>query len=379
MKKWFRRFYIFNKRLYKQASFVAILVLLLLSVCTFSLTAESDSGFVRIVLAQTNSDDAISSKIIKSLIEDDSIILFTYAKNPESAIDAVKNGQADSAWIFPEDMNEKLSAFADTKKNSIVRVVEREQNVFLRLSREKLHSALYNYSAKAFFINYSRENLAQLSNLSDEKLLEFFDNAKISDKLFTFGNPSSANQTNTSSDDYLTAPLRGLLGVITVLGGIAATMRYMQDEQNNTFAWVPQKRRFPLEIGCITVATLNISLVSTIALCASGLYRFNSTELVCVVFYAICCSAFCMLLKQLFCNIKLLGAITPALILIIICVCPVFFVFKQVATLSVLFPPVYYINVSHDSKYILYMIVYSFAFVCLSFVLERLKFKLGKR
>lgn len=373
MQRLFKWFLILNKRLYKKWAFVAILAFLLVSVCFFSFAAAGDSGFVHIVLAQNNNGDAVSSEIVNKLLGEESMILFTKAETPAEAIRMIETGAADSAWIFPDKTGEAVSEFVDNKNDGFVRVIEREQNVFLRLSREKLNAVLYDYSAKAFFINYTRENIAQLSSLSDEELLEFFDSAKISEELFVFGNPSAADLTETPSDNYLTAPLRGLLGVITVLGGMAAALYYMQDEKNQTFAWVPQKNRLLVGIGCIAVATLNISVISMISLCVSGLYRFSVKEVICAVTFSVCCATFCMLLKQILGNVKVFGSVIPVLITVIICVCPVFFIIKQIRIFSFLFPPTYYINAANNNKYIVYMLIYSAVCFCLCFVLQKLR------
>lgn len=366
MLKWF---FILNKRLYKKASFVSILVLLLVSVILFSFMAKKESGFVRVVLAQEDNSDETSNEIIKSLLDENSMVLFTKAPSPDEAIEDIKSGVADSAWIFPKDMKKELSEFANTQTNSFVRVIEREQNVFLRLTREKLHAILYDYSAKAFFINYTRENLKELNDLSDDQLLEYFDSTIINDDLFVFGNPVSNN--NKDSNNYLLAPLKGLLGLIIVLGGMAATLYFMQDEKNGIFSFVAHRKKLFVEAACVTVATLNLSFTSMIILFTSGICKFSITEIISAFTYALCCSAFCMILRRLFCNVKLFASIIPALVIIIACICPVFFTIKQVRPLSFLFPPTYYINVSHSSIYLLYMVFYLGVCFLISFIFSK--------
>ncbi len=372
MPKLLKWFWILNKRLYKKASFIAILVLLFLAVCLFAIASQGDSGFVHVVLAQTDKADTLSSKIINDLLAEDSLILFTVEDTPEQALEAVKMGQADSAWIFPEDMAQQLSSFVSQKDGDFIRVVEREQTVFSRLSREKLHAALYNYSAKAFFIDYTRDNIPELNNLSDEELLNYYDECKISKELFVFGNPPSAS-SGTAESHYLTAPLRGLLGIITVLSGLAAALHYMQDEKKHTFAWVPQKNRWLVGLACISVSTINTALISMIALCVSGLYAFHVREVICALLFALCCASFCLLLKQVFRKIPILGSTIPVFIAMMTCICPVFFVIDQVRLLSFLFPPTYYIHAAYNNSYMAYMLVYVAVCLALSYLLEKLK------
>lgn len=369
MSKWIRWVYILNKRLYKRVSFLAILGILFASVCLFALASRGDSGFVHIVLAQVDSDDNMSSQITESLLKEDSMILFTKADSPDSAIEAVKSGVADAAWILPDNMQEKVADYPQTK-TAFVRVVEREQTVFLRLSREKLHSVLYDYCAKALFLHYTHENLAELSHLSDEELLNSFNSTMATDTLFVFDNP--VHGTSNTSINYLTSPLRGLLGVITLLSGMAAILYYLQDEQNKTYAWMPQNTKPFVVIACAIVATLNTIIISTASLWISGLYRVTVKEGIVAICYAVCCVAFCTLLKYLFDNIKIFAALIPALTAVITCTCPIFFNNKLLEPLSLLFPPTYYIKATYNNEYLLYMLLYSAVCLALCFFLHKI-------
>lgn len=370
MKKAFKWIYMLNKRLYKKASFIVILVLLLVSVIAFTIASKEESGFVRVVLAQSNKDDKISSEIVKELLNEDSLISFTLAESVDAAIDTVKLGEADTAWIFPEDMG-SLSDFS-LQKGGVIRVVEREQNVFLRLSREKLNSVLFKYSAKAYFLSYADEKLPTLSKFSDEELLTYFENAKIDEDIFTFENPiTSAEKTKTS--DYLSAPLRGILGVIIVLGGMAGLLYYMNDENKRHFSNISLKGQSFLAFASVITATINISVVALISLFVSGLYRITLTELACAIIFSFCTASFLMVLKELFGNIKAFGAVIPALVMIMCVVCPVFFNIKELRTYSFIFPPTYYINCSSNGKFLLYMLVYSAVCLTLAFLIKQIR------
>lgn len=371
MQRAFKWFLLLNKRLYKKWSFVAILALLLISVCLFTYMAKSESGFVHVLLVQTDKNDEISSRIVDKLLSEDSLILFTEAESPDEALKLVRDGKADSVWIFPEDMKESLYRFAKSRSTDFITIYEREQSVFTRISREKLFASLFDDASKAFFVRNTREKIPSLDNLSDDELLSYYDNVKITDELFIL--QGGENPSGDGSVDYLTLPLRGFLGIITTLGGMAAAMYYMQDEENRTFAWVPEKKRFLVGIGSISVATLNLSLVSMITLCVSGLYKFKFTEIVCALLYAVCTAVFCMLLRQIFKSINLFGAAIPVLSIILCCVCPVFFKLKGTHLLSLLLPPTYYINAGSNNMYLLYMLGYCTVCFGLCLLIDRLK------
>lgn len=366
--KWF---YILNKRLYKKAAFIVILALILVSVIIFSVAANtSSSGFVRVALAQSNPNDKISLEIINILTSEDSMVRYTLAKNPVEAIDLVKTGQADSAWIFPEDMGDSDAEFSVSTDNP-VRVIEREQNVFSRLVREKLSAVLFRFTSRAYFVTYTKENLPELALLSNEQLLSYFENAKINEELFVFDNPVSMN--NTGGSAYLTAPLRGLLGVITLLGGMAGVLYFMKDEEKRVFAGLTEQRRDIVSMLSVFAATINLSLVSMVALLVSGLYRFSLTELVGTLLFAFCSASFLMVLKEVLSSPRSFGAFIPALIIVISCICPVFFNFKMLRGFSFLFPPTYYINMVGSSIYLLHMCGYSTACLLIAYIIRRIK------
>ena len=291
------------------------------------------------------------------------MVLFSLADSPEEAINAVKTGTADSAWIFPADMG-TVGDFALLNHDAVIRIVEREQNVILRLAHEKLNAELFRHLSRAYGIEYARLNLPELERLSEQELLDYFENTVIDDTLFVFDNPVSSSKQGGS--DYLTAPLRGLLALITVLGGMAGALYYMQDEEKRLFANISLKKQPFIAFASIGVATLNVSLISMVALLASGLYRFGITELAAALLYALASAAFCLLTAQIFRSVKVYGAILPALITVMSCVCPVFFNLKELRGLSWLFPPTYYINAATNSMCLVYMLIYTAVLLALA-------------
>lgn len=372
MKKILKWFLMLSKRLYKKPSFLVLLLLIPFCVFAFSFAAKQDSGFVHVILAQTNGDDPISSEVIRSLSEETSIIRFTTAKTPQAAIDSVKNGAADEAWIFPADTQSEIENFLSQNNEYVITVVTKEQNVSLRLAREKLTASLYQYCAKAYYLDYIRDNISQLDHISNQKLIAYFEKVNIDENLFVLGNPintvSSPKDTN-----YLTSPIRGLLAILAVLCGMSATMYHMQDEQAGTFSYVKQNRKGITALGCVLTANLNISVVLFFSLFLSSLTANLVIELLALFLYSFCCASFCLLLRQSFSSLRSYSAIIPLLTIGMISICPVFFDFRSLSSVQLLFPPTYYVNAIYDSAYFFYMLVYIAICLGLSYGLKTLK------
>ena len=306
--KWFL---LLNKRLYKKMTFIIILTLIPIVVLGMGIIAQQESGIATIALAQQDNADNISNEIITELTQEKSLLRFVRCATPEDARESVRLGQSDSAWIFGDNMANRLNSFREdpNSANAIVNVIEREQNVLLRISREKLSNALYKYLAKDLYVDYVRTNLSELDNLTDDKLIEYYDSILSEVNLFEFGYTSSSDY---SQPHYLVAPVRGLLSVLVVLCGMASAMFFIQDEKRGTFSWVPQSRKIYIEFICQAIAVANVAIVMFIALEISGLTVSFTRELAVLALYIIAVALFGMILRRLFNRLRILGALTES-------------------------------------------------------------------
>lgn len=374
MKRAFKWGLMLNKRLYKKVTFVAILLFIPIAVLALGFAAKQESGFVKIVLAQEDAGDEISSKIVNELLEEDSLIHFTTAASPTQAVATVKNGQADAAWVFPKGLKSKIDEYSkgDANREPFITVIEREQTVLLQLSHEKLSSAIFGYCTKACYIDFARTNIAALDNLSDEQLLEYYDNVNVSEELFTFSNVDGTFAQDNAAN-YLTAPIRGVLSVLMVLCGMSAAMFYMQDEKNGTFSLVKDNRKIFVSVACILIAVINIAVVVLLALFASNIATTFLNELLCIAIYSVCCAAFCLLLSEVFSTIKLYSATVPLFVVLMVALCPVFFDFRKITAWGHFFPPTYYINAIYSKEYKFYMVGYTVVALALALAINGIK------
>jgi len=370
MLKWF---WMLSKRLYKKPSFLVLVLLIPLCVAFFAGAAQEDSGFVHIVLACEQADDPIANAVMADLVSQDGLIRFTQHPTTQEALEAVQTGQADEAWIFPADTQGQIDGFVTGKAKYIVKTVTREETVTTKLSREKLAAAIYPYCAKAYYIDYVRSEFSQLDHLTDQELSVYFHEVKVNENLFVYGNP--ADLSGDQNIKYLTAPVRGLLAVLMLLCGTAATLYYFQDEAAGTFAWVRQNRKGLTALCCVVTATVNIAVILLLSLCFSSLAGNLLREIGALVLYALCCGAFCLLLKQIFSTVRTFAAIVPLVAVIMLGLCPVFFDFRGWFVWQHLLPPTYYINASYDSRYFLYMLGYIPACLALTALLSCLRRK----
>jgi ABC-2 type transport system permease protein len=272
----------------------------------------------------------------------------------------VRGGKADMAWIFEGDLETKLQAFLDQpkEKNAMVTVLLRQDDVTLRLAREKLSGALYQALSRRLYISFVRENVPELASLSDDALLQYYNTHEITDDLFAF-DETDASMASVQTVHYLTAPVRGLLAVVIALCGMATAMYYVQDTRRGTFSWVSTRALPAVELGCQLVSLANVTAVVLLALVLSGQSGSLLRELAAALLYCLCCAAFCALLRRLCGSVRMLGAILPLLVVVMLVICPVFFDFGSLRAFQYLLPPTYFINAVYSTKYLLYMAGYT--------------------
>ena len=352
--KWFA---MLNKRLYKKASFIAVLLLIPVAVISFSVLAKEESGFATIIVAQENKEDRVSSEIVNELVNDRGLLLFKEAESPEQAINTIEKGEADIVWIFPADMTDGIDRYLDGE-DAFIRIIERDSNVVAKLSREKLAVIVYKHCAKANYIKYVRTNFEELEGMSDTELFKFYNEFSPSEELFLFGSLEGEFQ-DSESKGYLLSPVRGLLAVVLMLCGLAAILYYLNDEKKGTFAAVPMQKKPAVKFGCIFIAVLNTVVVMVAALGLSGLCTVWYRELAATLLFLLCCSSFCYLLLELFKSVKIIGALLPVLVVVMIAVCPIFFDLRGLRYVQLVFPPTYYINAIYSDRFLLYMLGYA--------------------
>ena len=263
--KWF---VLLNKRLYKKATFLLILILIPLLVIGYGTVARDESGLFTVALA-CKGEDNTTSQIMQELKDGSNLIRFIICDDPETAEAMVDGQRADAAWIFDDNLEDAIYRFAakPLRKNAFIQIIEGESTIPLKLIREKLSGVIFSRTSRAYYLNYLRENAPEVQDVSDEELLKYYDDFAAESTFFEFAYlDGGAKEENTQTTSYLLSPVRGLLAVVIVLGGLAAAMYYMQDEKLGTFSLVPQKRKAPVEFGCQLIAIVNVSVVALVAL-----------------------------------------------------------------------------------------------------------------
>lgn len=370
MKKALWTFWLLTKRLYKKPAFLTILILIPVLTLCYRAAAGGESGMMTIALAQEG-QDPIAEIVCDELEGSSQVIRYRRCTDSQEARLLVTTGKVDAAWIFPADTEAKMKAFlADPKGDTaVVQVLQREENVAHRLTHERLSGQMYQELSRMLFLQYARTEFPEMDKLSNEELLKYYDETFLDGQLFTYESVTGRTLPQTH---YLLAPVRGILGILAVLCGIAAAMYYRKDSRSGTFDLMPQRMRPVAELGCQLVAVGNVALVSLVTLLLTGLGGNVLLEIAVLVLYSLCVAVFSMLLRSVLGNEKLLGAMLPLLAIISLLACPVFLDIPQLRLLGFLLPPTYYISGINEPIYLLYMALHIIACAALYLLSEKL-------
>lgn len=368
-------FAMLSKRLYKKPTFLILMVLIPLLVVGYTAISGGESGMLTIGLA-CEENDPLAQEIFSDLQTSSQLISFRIYDTPQEAETLLRGGKLDAAWIFSGDIADKIEIFSQqpSASNAFIRVLEREDNIALMLSRERLNGTIYPYVAQRVYVHFLRDLAPELDHLSDAQLLEYYEAVDLSTKLFDYANAASQQQ----HESFLLSPLRGLLGALILLCSLAAGMYYIRDLEAGTFAWINRKWLFLPEFGCQMTASLHIGIVCAICLSFCGLAASVWLELAILLLYSLCCSVFAMLLRQLCGSMKLLGAMLPLLIVVVLVVCPVFFDLGPLRTAQYLLPPTYFINAPYNLRYLGYMAGYTAILATITVAIQTLKYRLAR-
>ena len=375
----FRRYFILSKRLLKKPAFIVILILVpLLVVAMTAISKKEDTGILTIALAMEDKNDEIASEIVDDFSNTESLMLFKVCKSPKEAQKMVESGEADAAWIFKDNLEERIRDFVNLshKHNAFVTVIQRQKNVALMLSHEKLNSALYPHIAKAVYRQSVGNSSVDISDLSKEELDEFYDTMEVEgEDLFDFVYADNALiPDRQENSNFIISPIKGLLAIMILLSGIAVSMFYMHDEAKGAFDRLPRGTGFSFSLIYHTAAVAMVGLVAYITLLVTGI-ALDWYELPLLILYCICTVGFCMCLRLLLRDMRLFGAIAPVLIVVTAVLCPIFISGIKLPFVQILLPTFHYMMVYTNRAFIIYMSLYSIALFALSLFLHSLKLK----
>ena len=355
-------FFLLHKRFLKKWSFLAILAMVPVLAGGLLLAAGEDSGVLHIVLCREDETDDLAEQVIEELTGQKSILRYSRASSVDMAYEAVRQGKADAAWIFAEGLAESVDGYIDRRKDAEfpVTVVEREDTVFLQLARERLYSALYPHLSYALFKNYVTLDLLPGAEISGRELKTEYGAAGVDGGIFRFSYRNAEDQADTEAEtNYLLTPLRGLLALLVLLCGLAASLCFEQDKAEKVFLQIPVGRGIFFPYLYHLPAVIYGAAAVLLTFFAAHIWISWRRELPLMVLYCAACIGFSNLLRKMCGTVQRLSTCIPFFMLAMTVFCPVFISLRQFRMVQYLFPPFYYLQSVHNAGYIRYFLLYA--------------------
>lgn len=355
VKKLFLWYYMLTKRLFRKWSFLVLLCCIPIMMLVSNYAMSGESGVMTVIL-YSEDDSAEVQKIINNLTDGDSVIRFKVCNNKEDGIKEVEKHKADALWCFTEDFEQKLEKYAKHESSKpVVTVYEREDNIPLQLSHEKLYGALYSSFSYEVYENFVYTKLVDKNTVSEEEVGKYFDGTKRRDDVVALEKTDDTVSKNTM---YLLTPLRGIMSIMVVLCGLAAAMYFLKDKKEGKYNWMSeQKRIIPAFAQCLAaLVPAAVAVLAAVAFTDISVGFVN--EIISMLLFVIASAGFCLVMCMLFKNSGNLGAAIPAILIVMLAVSPVFISIDMLKPIGKLMPAYYYLNSIYNASYYLYFVYY---------------------
>ena len=370
VKKYMLWYYMSGKRLLHKLSFVILLFLIPVITPITELAMQGESGIMHIALCNEGESEKVSA-VINSLVEDDGIIRYTVFDDADMAKSAVVQFEADAAWIFDDEYEDKLDSYIKGESNQpIIQIVQREDSIQLKLAKEVLFGAIYNDVSYKIYRNFVYTDLVTQDVLSEDEVRNNYDSINKGNEIIKMETLNSDEERSQSN--YLVVPLRGILSLLVVLCTLTASMYFLSDKQDGKFDWLPDKKRIvPAFASCLSAACFS-ALAVFISYFSSGIWTNFFNELISMFMFVIATTGFCLMFCLLIKSSGKLGALIPGIMIVMLVMSPIFFDFKELRYVQLLLPTNYYLNSIYNTEYYLYGTIYCIAIYFIVLVFNRI-------
>lgn len=360
---WFR---LFNKRLFKKLSFLVLLFSIVLIAIFMKFSSNLDSGLISIAVCGKNVD-----KNVDLFQKNKGILHFTKVESESDGKKLLSVDKVQSVWVFDDDIEKNLSESAALESiQPVVTVIEKQDTVFMKFSRELLFSRLFPiFSHKAY--KYYVRNVVNLDEnaVSDETMESHYNRYLHSEPLIKI----QTLKGDLQESNYLLAPLRGMFALWVLICSLAACLYYMQDLENGTFVWIKRKNHFFLMLGMNFIVVFNACVFFLLSVIFTGIFTNAVSEIVNLMLYCVAVILFSTFFMQLSGKINRFSCLIAPIVILSLVFTPIFVSLPSLKLFSQLLPAYYYLNGITDFSFTIKMLVYILILFAADFALFRIK------
>ena len=235
-------------------------------------------------------------------------------------------------------------------------ILVREDNVLHQFSREVLAGQLFPVFLYDVYKDVVLNDLA--IDLTEEELRSIYERRLVDGDLFE---GEYLDGEAIGGSDYLLNPLRGLMAVWLVISGFAAVLYHARDEQRGALEHLTYIKRDMRALFLTAVVLLNGGIAYYTGCLVLKILADPLREALYLLLFLFCTMVFCLILGKLLRRAQFVGAMIPAVIILLLTFSPVFFDIKEFWMAQMLLPTYLYLNSIHASFYAAAMAVYMLA------------------
>lgn len=357
-----KRLLLMQKRVFYKKSFLLILILISLFSFAIFFTSKSNGSFIKIALYANSSTDNIGNSICIQLLNDSrknfSFINYTLFENKENALSSVNSEENDAAWIFYDDINEKMkkSAYNEMIEN-VVSIYQKNDSIKLSFAKEILYSKLFSYFS---FLTYKAflQNRNFINDDFSEQNIEYVYNDTINkNNLFIVKKNGISNDTN-----FLLSSLRGLLSLFVMLCAFAGTLYHIEDKKRG-FALFYTK-----QVVIFDAILIMIFMMFLLKIFTNPLYEFLATILLYISLYY-----FTEILANLSKSTNFFVCFIPIIVILTLVFTPIFLDLSIFKHFQIIFPQYYYLISIYYPKNFISSIIYTGTLWAINFLLRKIR------
>lgn len=364
-----RRYFLLNKRLYKQLSYVILLIIIPVAVFLLRVTTQEKGHLMSVGIYAEDKTDETTKELLKEIFDFKKEFLFTEYDSEQEAVADVQKGVIEEAWIIPDGIGDSLLKMAAGEyPRDTITLYLRETGVTHYLMKEILESCFFKLLSDDVFKAYVIENFEDSEGV-DDVYINFYNKVPES-SLFKF---SYLDGETSEEADYLIMPIRGLLAILLLITGIAGSVYYIEDEKHGLFIYWHSRTKNLRALGYYSVVMFNSTLLVLASLFLAGIGTNPLMEILNLLIYDFMIILFSMILRTIFPRIKTIGVVMPLVVILSILLSPVFIDFKSLRVIETFVPSFHYLMSTHSIRYTYFMLIYCVVEIVILEVLSLIK------
>lgn len=363
-------FLLFNKRLFKNFSFLLLFISVIFITLFFRFSSSLESGIVSVaVCIEKNEESRLSAELLEELKGSRGILHFVQVESRGEGEKKLLENEVQAVWLFDSELEKTIKNSAESDSiQPLVTIIERQDTVFLKFSREILFSKIFPYLSRFAYNDYVK-NTIKITQIDSDSLDSYYEQYLYSTPLIKI----RENNGGEVEEKLLLSPLRGLLALWILICSLAAALHFLSDYEKGIFVWVARKNQLFLALGMNGIVVFDVAVVFLLCLMAGGIFTNPVSELVNLALYGIATVLFSTFFLLLFKKIQRLSFVLAPLVIANLVFTPVFINLPMFKTVSRLFPAFYYLNGIYDFSYTVNLIFYIILLSFFNFLLSKLK------